>query len=102
MQTNIIGICKSDLNNYTFETMLKKQKKIYITISECEKQKLLKLGVKLPIKNNTLIVNFFGKQDITPIFNKLQIFHITFHKLKQNSQGNYKIHLNSFKDYNHL
>ena len=99
MQTNITGICKPELNVINQEFMLKRQKKIYVSISESEIQKLHKSFDKLPIKNGNISINFFGKQDISPILGKLYVFHVSIYRLKQNIYGNHKLILKSFTPY---
>ncbi len=99
METNIIGVCKSDYNTVDQDFILKRQKKIYISISETEKLKLKSLFKDLPIKNNLLTVGMYGCKDISCILNKVYTYHVTVHKMKHDDLGGNKLILKGFKPY---
>lgn len=75
---NLFGFCSSEHNRFDFDFYAQKKKKIFITLSlpEIEKVKTAWGNLKPPIYDNRIIINVSRHQDFSGLLDKWATYHI--------------------------
>ncbi len=92
METNLFGFCSSEHNRFDFDFYAQKQKKIYVSLSKDEIEKIKSAWgqYKPPIYNDRIVINISKHQDLSNLLDKWNNFHIKIQYFSYNGYSNKK------------